>query len=109
MMKLKAVTFLIVSMAATAIPSFAGASGCCGSAISVSKTEVSCYDPVKLKLTEEQKTKLAALQAKCEENGCNEASREEFLKDAAAILSSEQLADLKASCEVASGPEVPRS
>ena len=46
----------------------------------------------------EQKTKLDAFQARCEKDGCTEASMEKFFDEAKGVLSSEQYAQLKAEC-----------
>jgi hypothetical protein len=52
----------------------------------------------KLNLSAEQKTKMDALVAKCNKNGCTKESMDEFMKSAEGILSKEQLATLKAEC-----------
>jgi hypothetical protein len=52
----------------------------------------------KLNLSAEQKTKMDAITAKCNKDGCTKESMEAFLKSANGILSKEQMATLKAEC-----------
>jgi len=70
--------------------------GCCAthanSKMDCSKTYA------KLNLSAEQKTKMDALVAKCNKDGCTKESMEAFMKSAEGILSKEQLATLKDEC-----------
>ena len=52
----------------------------------------------KMNLSSEQKTKLEALHAEADKNGCTKESMEKFLKSAEGFLSKEQMATLKAEC-----------
>jgi hypothetical protein len=52
----------------------------------------------KLNLSTEQKTKMDALVAKCNKDGCTKESMNAFMKSAEGILSKEQLATLKDEC-----------
>ena len=60
-------------------------------------------------MTQDQKTKLAELQTRCDTGGCTVANRETFLKEAESILSAEQFVRLKHSCRVATKSEKPQS
>jgi hypothetical protein len=51
-----------------------------------------------LNLSAEQKTKMDALVAKCNKNGCTKESMEAFMKSAEGVLSKEQMATLKTEC-----------
>jgi Spy/CpxP family protein refolding chaperone len=53
----------------------------------------------KLNLTDEQKTKLAALKAECDKEGCSEASHTKFMKGMKEILTAEQLALCESECK----------
>ena len=86
---------LIAAVAVTASFAFAGDMACCAS--KSGKMECSQIY-AKLNLTPEQKTKLDAFQARCEKDGCTEASMEKFFEEAKGVLSSEQYAQLKAEC-----------
>src|SRR5438093_8774845 len=52
-----------------------------------------------LNLSDEQKSKIAALKQECDKEGCSEAALEKFTKGLADILTPEQLAQFKAACE----------
>ena len=52
----------------------------------------------KLNLTEAQKTKLDALHAEADKDGCTKESMDKFMKSAQGILSKDQYAMLKAEC-----------
>ena len=86
---------LIAVVAVTASATLAGDMACCAS--KSGKMECSQIY-AKLNLTPEQKTKLDAFQARCEKDGCTEASMEKFFEEAKGVLSSEQYAQLKAEC-----------
>ena len=71
--------------------------GCC--AMHAKNDKMDCSQTyAKLNLSAEQKTKMDALVAKCNKNGCTKESMDEFMKSAEGILSKEQLATLKAEC-----------
>jgi hypothetical protein len=52
----------------------------------------------KLNLSAEQKTRMDAITAKCNKDGCTKESMEAFLKSANGILNKEQMATLKTEC-----------
>ena len=52
----------------------------------------------KLNLSADQKTKMDALVAKCNKDGCTKESMDAFMKSAEGVLSKEQMATLKAEC-----------
>ena len=83
-------------------PAFAGDKdkdgGCCAKHAN-NEAKMDCSQTyAKLNLSAEQKTKMDALVAKCNKNGCTKESMDEFMKSAEGILSKEQLATLKAEC-----------
>jgi Spy/CpxP family protein refolding chaperone len=82
---------VIVSVA-TAV--YAG-DGCCKAG---DKTEAGKSHDMfsKLNLTADQKTKLTALKAECDKEGCTEASRAKMMKGLEGILTAEQLTQVKA-------------
>ncbi len=93
--KLAGLAFVAVAMLAVA-PVQADDHSCCGKNASVKKSM--CADYAKLNLNPQQKTKLTALQEKCEKAGCTKKSRAQFLSSAQKVLSPEQYAQLKAEC-----------
>ena len=99
---IKKLTGLILIAGMFAVASaYAKDAACCAKTSKGSK--MMCSDQyAKLNLTAEQKTKLMALQDKCNKAGCTEASRTKFLKSAKKILSAEQYAQLKVECDKAS-------
>src|SRR5213595_3465141 len=52
-----------------------------------------------LNLTPEQKTKMDAVMAQHEKEGCNEASEAKYMQEAKTILSKEQYAKFEAECK----------
>ena len=94
MMKAKALTIVAV-MAFAATSADAGGKACC--ATKTGKMECSQIY-AKLNLTPEQKSKLDALQAQCEKDGCTKESMDKYLASAKAVLSKEQYAQLKTEC-----------
>jgi hypothetical protein len=87
---------LMAAVALAVTPAFAGEKdkdqGCCAKTGSCAKSYA------KLKLSEEQKTKMDAAMAKCNEAGCTKESAAEFMKTAESVLSKEQMAGFKAEC-----------
>ena len=79
-------------------PAFAGDKekdgGCCAKNAKMDCTQTYA----KLNLSAEQKTKMDALVAKCNKNGCTKESMEAFMKSAEGVLSKEQMATLKTEC-----------
>jgi hypothetical protein len=71
--------------------------GCC--ATQANNTKMDCSKTyAKLNLSADQKTKMDALVAKCNKNGCTKESMEAFMKSAEGVLSKEQMTALKAEC-----------
>ena len=80
--------------------------GCCaaGKAKLQAKAEgkAGCGDILsKLNLTEEQKTKVAALKKECDASKCSEAGKAKFMAGLKEILTPEQLAQCEAECKKA--------
>ncbi len=71
--------------------------GCCAQGANSRKACINGY--AKLNLSPDQKTKLDALQAECQKEGCTKESMEKFMKSAEGVLSKEQFATLKAQCD----------
>lgn len=89
-------TLALFASALLAISSaLAGDMACCAS--KTGKMECSQIY-AKLDLTPEQKTKLDAFQARCEKDGCSDASMNKFFEEAKGVLSTKQYARLKAEC-----------
>ena len=91
-------------MAAAALavtPAYAGDKekdgGCCATRANNAKMDCS-QTYAKLNLSAEQKTKMDALVAKCNKNGCTKESMEAFMKSAEGVLSKDQMATLKTEC-----------
>ena len=95
MMKTKALTIAAaVAFAATSV--FAGGKACCTS----HEGKMECSQIyAKLNLTPTQKSKLDALQAQCEKEGCTKDSMDKFMHSAKRVLSKDQYAQLKTECE----------
>ena len=91
----------MAAAALAVVPAYAGDKekdgGCCATHAKNAKMDCS-QTYAKLNLSAEQKTKMDALVAKCNKNGCTKESMDEFMKSAEGVLSKEQLAMLKAEC-----------
>jgi Spy/CpxP family protein refolding chaperone len=61
----------------------------------------------KLNLTDEQKTKLAALQTECDKASCTVSSRDKYISGLRQILTAEQLEQCKTECEKAGAKNCP--
>ena len=89
---------LMAAAAFAVAPAFAGDKekdgGCCAKNAKMDCTQTYA----KLNLSAEQKTKMDALVAKCNKNGCTKESMEAFMKSAEGVLSKEQMATLKTEC-----------
>ena len=73
--------------------------GCCASHAK-HDAKMDCSQTfAKLNLSAEQKTKMDALVAKCNKDGCTKESMDAFMKSAEGILTKEQLVTLKAECD----------
>lgn len=96
---------LVIGMVALMLSGTAvmAGSGCCSMskaspACSVS-TKAGCSDVWKdMNLTDEQKAKLAEVQAECEKTGYSEASQQQCMKVMEDVLTPEQLEQCKAEC-----------
>jgi hypothetical protein len=89
---------LMAAAAFAVAPAFAGDKekdgGCCAKNAKMDCTQTYA----KLNLSADQKTKMDALVAKCNKNGCTKESMEAFMKSAEGVLSKEQMATLKTEC-----------
>jgi hypothetical protein len=97
MIKITTTALLAVAML-TASSTFAGDKACCAKGASKADS-MACVNLATLNLTPDQKIKIEAWQAECMKAGCTNESRKTFLKQAKAILSAEQFAQLKAQCK----------
>ena len=70
---------------------------------SVKKADACSATLAKLNLTEEQKTKVAALQAECKKAGCTAESSAAMMKGLEQVLTAEQLAQCKTECAKGGG------
>jgi Spy/CpxP family protein refolding chaperone len=81
---------------------FAGQKGDCN--MQAANHEMACSASLaSLNLTPAQKTKMDALMAKHEKEGCSKASEAEYMHKAQGILNKEQYAKLKAECSAGKG------
>ena len=72
--------------------------GCCGGDSAASGKSGKTDMFASLKLTDDQKAKVAKLQADCLSGECTSASRDKFMKGVESILTADQLAQFKAAC-----------
>jgi hypothetical protein len=91
---------LMAAVALTMTSAYAGDKekdgGCCATH---ANNKMDCSQTyAKLNLSAEQKTKMDAIVAKCNKDGCTKESMEAFMKSAEGILSKEQMATLKTEC-----------
>ena len=100
MIKITTTALLAVGML-MASSAFAGDKACC--AKGAANAGVACVNLATLNLTADQKARIEAWQAECMKAGCTKESRQTFLSRAKAILSAEQLAQLKAQCKKTTG------
>jgi hypothetical protein len=96
MIKITTTALVAIAMLATS-SAFAGDKACCAKGVSKADA-MACVNLATLNLTPDQKAKIEAWQAECVKAGCTKESRKAFLKQAKAILSAEQFAQLKAQC-----------
>ncbi|HJX25041.1 MAG TPA: hypothetical protein VJ252_02715, partial [Chthoniobacterales bacterium] len=91
MIKITAVSLVTAAMlcAGAAFAGEKGDKGCCATTAS---NKAACADYAKLNLTADQKTKLDALQAQCDKEGCTKESMDKFMNSAEGVLSKEQFA-----------------
>jgi hypothetical protein len=92
---------LMAAAALAVVPAYAGDKekdgGCCATQANNGKMDCS-QTYAKLNLSAEQKTKMDALVAKCNKNGCTKESMEAFMKSAEGVLSKDQMVTLKTEC-----------
>lgn len=96
---------LIAAAAFAVTPAYAGDKnkdgGCCATHAK-NDAKMDCSQTyAKLNLSAEQKTKMDALVAKCNKDGCTKENMEAFMKSAEGVLSKEQMATLKMECSKA--------
>ncbi len=97
---------LVAAVAFAATSAYAGGKACCAN----QQGKMECSQIyAKLNLSPEQKTKLDALQAQCEKDGCTKKSMHKFLASAKDVLSKDQYAQLKTECEHMQPAEKTRS
>lgn len=79
---------------------FAGQHGDCTKQIGNKANMAACQASLaSLDLTADQKTKMDAVMAEHQKEGCNEASETKYMKEAKSILNKEQYAKFKAECK----------
>ena len=91
---------MLVAGAFAAGTMFAGEHGNCAKQVGNKETNMACHVALaSLDLNPEQKTKMDALMAQHEKEGCTEASEAKYMKEAKTILTKEQFAKFKAECK----------
>ena len=106
MSKFVLAAMVLVLALANGSVSYAGES-CCGAAakgearaMSAAVCQGACSNAMsKLTLTDEQKVKIAALQAECPKDKCNKAAADKFMSGMEKVLTAEQMVAFKAACE----------
>ena len=93
----KIIALTAVAMFAVA-SAFAGSHGECTKQASNEHMAACQVSFASLDLTPAQKTKLDAVKAEHEKEGCNDASEAKFMKEAKSILNKDQYAKFKAEC-----------
>ena len=79
---------------------FAGEHGNCAKQVANKENMAACQVSLaSLDLTAEQKTKMDALMAEHQKEGCNEASEAKYMKEAKKVLNKDQFAKFKAECK----------
>jgi Spy/CpxP family protein refolding chaperone len=79
---------------------FAGEHGGCTKQVGNKETAMACHVSLaSLELNPEQKTKMEALMAEHQKEGCTEASETKYMKEAKTILTKDQFAKFKAECK----------
>jgi hypothetical protein len=88
---------------------YAGGACCAGGDSAKADKAMGCSSDVmsKLNLTDDQKTKVAALKADCMKGGCNAESREKFTKGMKDILTADQYTQWQAACQKVTKGECP--
>ena len=95
----KTKTFALMAAALFATASvYAGGKACCVKQTSNDGKMECSLNYADLHLTPTQKTKLDALQAQCQKEGCTKESMDKFIHSAKGVLSKAQYAQLKAQC-----------
>jgi len=79
---------------------FAGEHGDCTKQVGNKQAKMACQASLaSLDLTPEQQTKMDAVMAQHEKEGCTEASEAKYMREAKAILTQEQYAKFEAECK----------
>ena len=79
---------------------FAGEHGNCAKQVGNKETTMACHVSLaNLNLTPEQKTKMDALMAEHQKEGCTDATEAKYMKEAKGVLTKEQYAKFKAECK----------
>ena len=95
--------FAVAGVIALGAASVYAGGGCCAAGKAKSEAKAGrCADMfAKYNLTDEQKTKFAALEAECDKTGCTEASHAKMMSGAKEILTPEQYSQWQADCDKA--------
>jgi len=94
---IKSALVLTIAAFLAAGSAFAEEKACCAKMASNEKS-MQCVNFANLSLNADQKAKLETWQGECMKSGCSKESHKKFLKQAKAILSTEQFAQLKKEC-----------
>ena len=91
---------LLVAGAFAAGTMFADEHGNCAKQVGNKETTMACHVSLaNLNLTPEQKTKMDALMAEHQKEGCTDATEAKYMKEAKGVLTKEQYAKFKAECK----------
>ena len=94
----KFIAVAVVGMFAVASAFAGGGKGCCTKQVG-NETKAACQVSfATLNLTADQKTKMDALRAEHDKEGCSEASEAKYMKEAKTILNKDQYAKFKGEC-----------
>jgi hypothetical protein len=94
----KFIAVAVVGVFAVASAFAGGGKGCCTKQVG-NETKAACQVSfADLNLTADQKTKMDALRAEHEKEGCSEATEAKYMKQAKTILNKEQYAKFKSEC-----------
>jgi hypothetical protein len=97
---IKTTLALLAAGVLAASSSFAGGKASCSSkSTQASNEKANCMNLASLNLTTDQNSKLVAWQNECMKAGCTKEGRAAFMKKAKTILSEDQYAQLKSSCD----------
>ena len=95
-------SFVVAALIGLGAASVYAGEGCSAAGKAKAEGKGGCSDVFsKLNLTDEQKTKLAALKKECDGSKCTESARTKFTAGLKEILTPEQLAQCEAECKKA--------